>query len=152
MFDENLAKKIEGLKIWTDEQKHYISNHLYFKKIKDYLMNEYGGEVYDPILHYEFCTNILDTEEYNSTLYFCIHYKPKDFPIISCVGFRIMYSYVVYKKDNSLWEKFEAYRKSDEVCLQGAGEDKYPKIYRDEYSRSWQKDGFHKILTYPELE
>lgn len=153
MFDENLPKRIEALKVWSDTQKHYILNHLYFQKIKDYLSKEYGEEIIsDPIIEKEFCIGLLDTEEYNAKIHFILHYKSKELGIDSCIHFHVTYNYSIYKETGKLYESFQVYRKSDEVYLQGSGEGEYIKAYREEYSRAWQKDGFRKIPTYPETD
>lgn len=148
MFDKNLPERIENFKIWTDTQKDYIVNHLYFEKIKEYLMKEYGGETFDPIIEKEFCFGLLDTEEYNSKIHFTLHYKSKEFDIVDCIHFLVTYNYSIYKETGKLYETFQVYRKSDEVYLQGEGEYEYPRVYREEYSRSWQEGGFRKIPTY----
>lgn len=154
MKDERLVENLNKLNCWTEEQKQYIINHCYLEKIKDYLMKEYGGHMLsDPTVFKEFTSEFGESEDYNSTLHFTIHYKRERFPGEDCVTFKVNYQFSVTKKDCIVWETFDAYRKSDNVYLQGGITDKkYPIAYREEYTRSWQEGGFRYVYTYPEEE
>ena len=149
---EYLVKRIKELKIWKEENKQYILQNLYIQKIKEYFLKEYGGEILsDPSVRDEYCSDYGDSEEYHSKLYITIHFKQRvgEINIADCVSFCIDYDYIIYKKDSKLWETFDAYRKSDNVYLQGGTEEHYPKEYRYEYNRAWQEGGLQKIYTSP---
>ena len=150
---EYLVEKIQELKVWKEENKQYILQHLYIQKIKEYFLKEYGGEILsDPLVTDEYCIDYLDKEEYHSEIYVNIHFQQRGFErtnIKECVSFHIEYNYLIYKIDKKLWETFTSYRKSDNVYLQGELDENYPKEYRYEYNRAWQEGGIQKIYTDP---
>lgn len=139
-MDENLTKLINEFNSWTKDNKKYIIEHLYFGKIREYLLKEYGGEILsEPVVFSENCFGFLDDEEYYSNLSYHVHLKGKVYPMSEVISFRVDYKFTVKKNDGSVYEYFDVYRNSDSVFLQGTSEGKYPKEYKSEYTRLNQK-------------